>query len=84
MEWNAEGLRFAIAAGAFVGLAEIISFHLFSHGMKASVGIPIIIGLTIFTSVTLGILFSEESLNLMHVFGIVLIAGGVIILGLEG
>ncbi|HEX3074394.1 MAG TPA: hypothetical protein VHP30_12345, partial [Ignavibacteriales bacterium] len=49
--YTKEGITYAILSGVFVGLAEILSFYIFSKNVNASVGIPIIIGGTIFFSV---------------------------------
>ena len=44
MQVSQKGILYAILAGVFVGLAEITSFYVFSKGVPASVGIPVIIG----------------------------------------
>lgn len=74
------GLKYAIAAGIFVGLAEIVSFYVFSQGVKASTGITIIVGVTIITGVLLGVAISKESLNLQQFLGILFIVIGVVLL----
>lgn len=39
-----KGVVYAVLAGLFVGLAEVTSFYVFSKGVSASSGIPIMIG----------------------------------------
>jgi len=77
---TSKGINYAILAGVMVGLAEITSFFLFSKGVSASVGIPIIIGGSVVTGVLLGIILLKESFNLLTLMGLVLVVGGVIIL----
>ncbi len=75
-----KGVWFAILAGVFVGLAEITSFFVFSKGIPASVGIPIIIGGSVLVGAVLGLTFLKETLNPIHYLAIVLIVAGVVIL----
>lgn len=75
-----KGVGFAVAAGAAVGLAEITTFILFSKGISASVGIPIIIGGSVLVGVVLGLIFAKESLGLIHIIGLVLILAGIVIM----
>lgn len=75
-----KGLWFAVLAGVMVGLAEITSFFLFSRGVAASVGVPIIIGGSIVVAVLLGLVFLGETLTPMHYLGISLVLAGVVIL----
>ena len=84
MEWDSTGIKYAIAAGFFVGLAEIVSFFVFSKGMSISVGVTIIIGVTILTSVLLGSIFLQESISIRQILGMLLIVGGVALLGING
>ena len=75
-----KGIWFSILAGVFVGLAEIASFFLFSKGISASIGIPIIVGGSILLGALFGFIFLKETLNLTHFFAIALIVIGVLIL----
>ena len=84
MTWNNLGLKYAIAGGIFVGLGEIFSFYVFSSGMKVSLGVPIIIGITIMTSVILGVVFSKELISMQHLIGMLFISGGVALLVWNG
>lgn len=75
-----EGIFYSILAGVFVGLAEIISFYIFSKNVNASIGIPIIIGGTIFFSVLIGIVFLKERIAIFDAVGLLLILAGVSII----
>ena len=80
LQISQKGILFAILGGIMVALAEISSFFLFSKGISASVGIPIIIGGSIVVGAVLGLTFLKETLNPIHYFAILLIVVGVIIL----
>jgi len=75
-----KGLLFAALAGLFVGLAEITSFFVFSKGIPASVGIPIIIGGSVVFASIIGLLFLKEGLSPIHWIAIVLVVLGVVLL----
>lgn len=74
------GIRYAIYAGIFVGLAEILSFYYLSLGISASRGIPLIISGSVFVSTFLGLVILRESFSLVDWLGLLLIAGGIILL----
>jgi len=80
LDISQKGVLFAILAGVFVGLAEITSFYVFSKGVSASVGIPVIIGGSVAVGAALGLFFLKESLSLIHYFAIFMIIVGVAIL----
>ena len=80
LEISQKGVLFAVLAGVFVGLAEITSFFVFSKGVSASVGIPIIIGGSILVGAVLGLIFLKETLNPIHILAILLIVGGIVLL----
>lgn len=80
MEVTQKGILFAILAGVAVGLAEILSFYVFSKGIPASLGIPVIIGGTVVVGAVLGVLFLKETLNWTQLLAIALIISGVILL----
>ncbi len=80
LEISQKGVWFAVLAGVFVGLAEITSFFVFSKGVSASVGIPIIIGGSILVGAVLGLTFLKETINPIHYLAIALIIVGVVIL----
>lgn len=77
---TSKGVWFAILAGVMVGLAEITSFYVFSKGVPASVGIPIIIGGSILIGAVLGLTLLKETLNPIHYLAIVLIVIGTVLL----
>lgn len=78
------GVWFAVLAGIFVGLAEILSFYIFSQGVPASTGIPIIIGGTVVAGVLLGVAFLGESPRPLDWLAVALIVAGTVILGSRG
>lgn len=78
------GIRYAVLAGVFVGLAEILSFYFFSLNISASRGIPIIIGGSVAFGTILGVLFLDESLSVFDWLGIALIIAGVVLLSARG
>jgi len=80
LQVSGKGIIYAILAGIFVGLAEITTFYLFSRGITASIGIPVIIGGSIVVGSLLGILFLKETLSPIHYLAIVLIVIGVVLL----
>ncbi|KAA3636263.1 MAG: hypothetical protein DWQ02_08525, partial [Bacteroidetes bacterium] len=56
LPFSQKGILYAILAGVFVGLAEITSFYVFSRGVSASTGIPVIIGGSVVVGAVLGLL----------------------------
>ena len=80
LEISQKVVWFAVLAGIFVGLAEITSFFVFSKGVSASVGIPIIIGGSVLVGAVLGLTFLKETLTPIHILAILLIVGGVVLL----
>ena len=80
LEISWKGVWFAVLAGVFVGLAEITSFFVFSKGVSASVGIPIIIGGSVLVGAVLGLTFLKETINPIRYLAIALIIAGVVIL----
>lgn len=75
-----KGVIYAAIAGVFVGLAEITSFYVFSKGVSASSGIPVIIGGSIIVGTALGLLFLKESYSWIQFVAVAFIITGVIIL----
>src|SRR3989344_4711707 len=80
IEISDKGLYYAVLAGVFVGLAEITSFFVFSKGISASVGIPIIIGGSVLFGAVLGWFILKENFNLISVLAIGLILIGIVLL----
>ncbi len=80
MQVSQKGIWFAIFAGVFVGLAEITSFYVFSKGVPASAGIPVIIGGSVVVGAVLGILFLKEALNWTQWLGVIMVVSGIILI----
>ena len=80
VSFSPKGIFYAVLAGVFVGLAEITSFYVFSKGINASVGIPVIVGGTVLVGAVLGIVFLKESVSWIQLAGIACILAGVAIL----
>ena len=80
VSFSPKGILYAVLAGVFVGLAEITSFYVFSKGINASVGIPVIVGGTVLVGAVLGIVFLKESVSWIQLAGIACILAGVAIL----
>lgn len=77
---SGQGIIYAILAGICVGMAEITSFYVFSKGVNASIGIPVIVGGTVLVGALLGIVFLKETVSWVQLTGIMLILSGVGIL----
>ncbi|MES2732680.1 MAG: EamA family transporter [Bacteroidota bacterium] len=78
-----KGFGYAMAAGLFVGLAEILSFYAFSKGLPASVGIPVIVGGTLLTGILLGQWVLKETLSPLQYLAIAMIISGALILAFK-
>lgn len=78
------GLFWAIAAGAAVGAAEIMSFVISSKGVQAMQSIPIIIGGSVLFGTVLGSLWLKEALSLRGWFGVFCISAGIALVGMDG
>lgn len=83
LDSSPRGLKYAILAGLFVGLAEILSFYAFSKDLPATVGIPVIVGGTILTGVLLGQLLLKEALSPLQYLAVAMILAGVVILAMK-
>lgn len=77
VEVTTKGVWLAILAGVFVGLAEIFSFVVFSKGVPASAGIPVIIGGSVLIATLAGFFWLQETMTLPRVLGAVLIIAGI-------
>ncbi|MFA9460421.1 EamA family transporter [Thiohalorhabdus methylotrophus] len=80
LEVSSKGFLFAVLAGLFVGLAEITSFFVFSRGVPAAIGIPIIIGGSVAFGALMGVFFLKEHFQWVHVLGLLMVTGGVVLL----
>lgn len=74
---SSKGLWLAALAGLGVGLAEILTFVVFSRGVPSSVGTPVIVGGSVLLTAVLGLLLLRETLSLPQALGLVLIVGGI-------
>lgn len=83
-EMTSRGIWLAVLAGIFVGLAEIFSFIVFSKGVPASAGVPVIIGGSVLIAAVIGFLWLKESLTLTNILGLILIIGGIWLLSKGG
>lgn len=86
IESSPSGLGFAVLAGLSVGIAEILTFYVFSRGAPASLGSPIIMGGSVLVAGIVGVFLLRESLNLYQWAGIAAVVGGIALLsvGAEG
>lgn len=83
-EISPKGFWLAVTAGVFVGLAEIFSFVLFSKGISASVGIPVIIGGSVLIASVIGFVWLKESISVTRLLGLILIVAGIWLLSNGG
>ncbi|KAA9325822.1 EamA family transporter [Hymenobacter busanensis] len=77
---SSQGLWLAALAGLGVGLAEILTFVVFSRGVPSSVGTPVIVGGSVLLTAVLGLVVLRETLTLPQVLGLLLIVGGIALL----
>lgn len=78
--FSSKGILYAVLAGLAVGVAEILTFMVFEKGIAVSIATPVIIGSSVVVSSVLGILFLRETISLIQLFALVLIAGGIMLL----
>lgn len=71
------GVLYSCLAGISVGLAEILTFYVFTKGAPASVGTPVIIGGSVVVAALLGWLVLREQLSVGQVLGVGLIVVGI-------
>jgi bacterial/archaeal transporter family protein len=77
------GITWAICAGVAVGVAEILSFVISSMGVPASKSIPTIVGGSVVLGTLLGAMWLGEHLSPRGWLGIILIAGGIALVGMD-
>ena len=77
------GLSWAVAAGVAVGAAEILSFTISGKGVPATQSIPIIVGGSILMGTLLGSIWLQERLTRSGWFGVLLIAIGITLVGID-
>lgn len=77
---TARGLWLAAAAGLLVGVAELLTFVLFSMGVPASRGVPVLVGGSVLVAALLGVAVLREPLSGAQWLGAGLIVAGVAML----
>lgn len=77
---NARGIWMAIAAGIAIGLVEILTFFIYGRGVPVAVGNPLIIGGSVVVTTGLGVWWLRESLTLVPLVAILMVAGGIMLL----
>lgn len=83
MNYDREGIQYAILAGASVGAAEILSFIVSGMGVQAMQSIPIIIGGSVLFGTVLGYTVLQEMLTYRGWMGVGLIAAGITLVGTD-
>lgn len=83
MQYDYQGIKFAILAGAAVGAAEILSFVVSGMGVQAMQSIPIIIGGSVLFGTILGFVALKELLTYQGWIGVGLIAAGIGLVGTD-
>lgn len=80
LELSGKGVGLAMAAGVGVGLAEILTFVVFSRGVPSSVGTPVIVGGSVLLTAVLGLVVLRETLSWPQALGLVSIVVGIALL----
>lgn len=75
-----KGLLLAALAGLGVGLAEILTFVVFSRGVSSSVGTPVIVGGSVLLTAVLGLVVLREALSWPQALGLASIVVGIALL----
>ncbi len=83
LETTSSGLVWSVAAGVFVGLAEILSFLVNGKGVPTTQSIPVIVGGSVFFGTVLGRLFLGEDLSYRGWLGVSLITFGIGLVSME-
>lgn len=80
LDLSGKGVGLAMLAGAGVGLAEILTFVVFSRGVPSSVGTPVIVGGSVLLTAVLGLVVLREALSLTQAVGLFSIVVGIALL----
>ena len=80
---EASGISWSVAAGLFVGGAEILSFIVNSKGVPATQSIPVIIGASVLFGVLIGRVVLSEEVSYRGWIGVLLITLGITFVGME-
>lgn len=81
--YTKEGIRFAIIAGIFVGLAEVATFYAFAQDISPSVGITLIVGFNILIGLCLDYFWIKSDLSWSQLLGILMVLTGVVLISWE-
>ena len=84
LKYTKMGLVWAIAAGLSVGAAELLSFVVSGMGVPATQSIPVIVGGSILIGTVLGAVWLQERLTRTGWIGVLLIAAGIVLVGMNG
>ncbi len=71
------GLAYAALAGAAVGVAEILTFVVFTRGAPAALATPVIMGGSILVAAIVGVLALGERIGPAQAAGVLMVAGGI-------
>jgi len=83
IDYNSVGILWSVAAGVFVGLAEILSFFVNGKGVPATQSIPVIIGGSVLFGTIFGQLFLGEDVSPKGWVGVSLITIGITIVSMQ-
>lgn len=78
--YTSNGFKFAIFAGIFVSLAEIVAFYTFSQDISPSVGITLIVGTNILIGLALDYFWLKSTLSSAQLLGILFVLIGIILI----
>ncbi|KAG7336800.1 hypothetical protein IV203_032365 [Nitzschia inconspicua] len=77
------GVGWSVAAGVAVGAAEILSFLISGMGVPASKSIPTVVGGSVVVGTLVGSVWLKEKLSLGGWIGVLLIAIGIALVGMD-
>ncbi len=80
LSYTPTGMKFAIFAGIFVSLAEIVAFYTFSQDISPSIGITLIVGMNILVGLGLDYFWFKSNLSSTQLLGILFVLLGVILI----
>lgn len=83
LNYDMEGIWFAILAGVAVGAAEMLSFVVSGMGVPSSKSIPVIIGGSVGIGCAMGMVFLHEYLGVRGMVGVAMIVLGVVLVGTD-
>ena len=83
LNYDRDGVQWAICAGIAVGSAEILSFIVSGMGVQAMQSIPIIIGGSVLFGTVLGFTVQKEMLTYRGWLGVIMIAAGIALVGTD-